>query len=479
MSEPRELPLVIQGGMGAGISNWRLARAVSRAGQLGVVSGVGLDTLMVRRIEDGDPGGFMRQAAAQFPLHHALESLERYLRPRHRASDAPYTTLPMYKATSSLTRQQLTMLAAFVEVWLAKAGHNGVVGINLLTKIQPPTLATLYGAMLAGVDYVLMGAGIPREIPGALDRLARHEAAELKLDVTGLPPGAAPPMLRLDPAEHWERVPPPLRRPQFLPIVASTLLATVLVRKATGHVDGLVIEGPTAGGHNAPPRGELQVDDRGEPIYGERDVVDLGKVRELGVPFWLAGGVGSPRGLREARAAGAAGIQVGTLFAYCEESGMDEGLKHSVLDHAARGAVRVRTDMQASPTGYPFKVVEWEDNPAKDVRRKRVCDLGYLREAYVTPSGAVAFRCSGEPEDSYVKKGGRLEDTVGRQCLCNSLLATAGHPQHRETGDEPAIVTSGDELVHIGEFLGERKRYHAEEVLDYLLEGAVEAGQPG
>jgi NAD(P)H-dependent flavin oxidoreductase YrpB (nitropropane dioxygenase family) len=477
-AEQATLPLIIQGGMGAGISNWRLARAVARHGQLGVVSGVGLDTILVRRIEDGDPGGFMRQAMAQFPLHHALEALERYLRPRHRESEAPYTTLPMFKVATSVTRQQLTMLSGFVEVWLAKAGHDGPVGINLLTKIQPPTLATLYGAMLAGVDYVLMGAGIPREIPGALDLLARHEAAELRLEVTGLPAGAPPPMLRFDPREHWERLPPPLRRPKFLPIVASTLLATVLVRKATGQVDGLVIEGPTAGGHNAPPRGELQVDERGEPIYGERDVVDLAKVRELGVPFWLAGGVGSPSGLRESRAVGAAGIQVGTLFAYCEESGLADDLKHSVLEHAARGAVRVRTDMKASPTGYPFKVVEWDGNPAADVRRKRVCDLGYLREAYVTPAGTVAFRCRGEPEDSYVKKGGLLDDTEGRQCLCNSLLATAGYPQHRVEGDELPIVTSGDELVHIGEFLAGRTRYHAEDVLDYLLGEEGEVAQP-
>ena len=156
------------------------------------------------------------------------------------------------------------------------------------------------------------------------------------------------------------------------------------------------------------------MDERGEPIYGERDVVDLGKVRELGVPFWLAGGTGSPRGLREARAAGAAGIQVGTLFAYCEESGMAEDIKHSVLEHAARGAVRVRTDMRASPTGYPFKVVEWADDPAADVIRERVCDLGYLREAYITPAGTVAFRCSGEPVETYLKKGGRIEDTAGR-----------------------------------------------------------------
>ena len=464
------LPLVIQGGMGAGISCWRLARAVARRGQLGVVSGVGLDSLLVRRIEDGDPGGHMRQAAAQFPIRQALTTLERFLRPRQKGADAPYTLVPMYGVKAGVARQQLAMLAAFVEVWLARAGHDGPVGINLLTKIQPPTLATLYGAMLAGVDYVLMGAGIPREIPGALDRLAVHQPAELRLDVVGAARDDAPVLLRFDPADHWDVIPWPVKRPKFLPIVASTSLATVLVRKATGCVDGLVIEGPTAGGHNAPPRGELRVDEGGEPLYGPRDAVDLEKIRELGVPFWLAGGTGSPEGLRAAREAGAAGIQVGTLFAYCDESGLAEPLKRSVLAHAARGEVRVRTDMRASPTGYPFKVVEWADDPAAGVTRTRICDLGYLREAARTGDGRVVFRCPGEPEDDYVRKGGRLEETIGRRCLCNALLATAGQPQRRAgQSAEPAIVTSGDELMHIDRFLAGRSRYGAADVLDYLL----------
>ena len=37
-------PTIIQGGMGAAISNWRLARAVAKEGQLGVVSGTALAT---------------------------------------------------------------------------------------------------------------------------------------------------------------------------------------------------------------------------------------------------------------------------------------------------------------------------------------------------------------------------------------------------------------------------------------------------
>jgi NAD(P)H-dependent flavin oxidoreductase YrpB (nitropropane dioxygenase family) len=47
-------PVIIQGGLGAGISNWRLAHAVSQLGQLGVVSGTALDQIFARRLQDGD-----------------------------------------------------------------------------------------------------------------------------------------------------------------------------------------------------------------------------------------------------------------------------------------------------------------------------------------------------------------------------------------------------------------------------------------
>ena len=180
------LPCVIQGGMGIGVSNWSLARAVSRAGQLGVVSGTAVDTVLVRRLQDGDPGGHMRRAMEHFPIARATERvLDRYFLSRGRKAGAPYPMLPMYRQSVSVDRQQVTMLANFVEVWLAKEGHDGVVGINLLTKVQMPNLASLYGAMLASVDYVLMGAGIPREIPGALDALARHAPASIRMDVEG------------------------------------------------------------------------------------------------------------------------------------------------------------------------------------------------------------------------------------------------------------------------------------------------------
>jgi len=475
------LPRIIQGGMGVGVSGWRLANAVARCGELGVVSGTALDTVFVRRLQDGDPAGDLRRAMRHFPLPEvATETLNRYFQPQGR-NGGRYRDLPMYRQPVSPERERVTMLACFVEVFLAKEGHAGPVGINLLTKIQMPTLASLYGAMLADVDVVLMGAGIPKEIPGALDALAEGRPASLRLEVEG-PAADVAELMRLDPAEHFPGGAPPLRRPQFLPIIASSSLAIMLARKASGRVDGFVIEGPTAGGHNAPPRGEKTLTERGEPRYGPRDVVDLEKVKELGLPFWLAGGAGRPGQLGEALAAGAAGIQVGTLFAFSDESGFSAELKASVLSHVARGEVAVFTDPQASPTGFPFKVVQWADDPAAGVERERVCDLGYLRVVYRTPEGRLGYRCASEPVGAYLKKGGVLEDTEGRRCLCNALMADIGLGQLRDEGVlEPPLITSGDELIHLGGFLGGRNQYTAAEAIAYLREEAPvpAGGRPG
>jgi nitronate monooxygenase len=462
------LPVIIQGGMGIGVSSWRLAHAVAREGQLGVVSGTGLDSVFARRLQDGDPDGALRRAMARFPVPGvAARALRDFHIEGGRSPEAPYRLLPLLRHPLDLDRQRFAMLASFVEVTLAKEGHDGVVGMNLLTKVQLQNLPLLYGAMLAGVDFILMGAGIPREIPGVLDALASHRPAELHFEVEG---GGDAEFLRFDPADHVAGPPDGMRRPSFLPIIASHSLATILARKASGRVDGFVIEGPTAGGHNAPPRGEAARNERGEPVYGERDTVDLEKMRELGLPFWLAGGAGHPGRLREGLEAGAAGIQAGTLFAYADESGMDPAIKRSVLAAVARGEVDVYTDAEASPTGYPFKVVRWPDDPARGATRERVCDVGYLRVAYRTPEGRIGYRCASEPEHLYVRKGGKAEATVGRLCLCNSLLATVGLAQHREDGSvEPPLVTSGDDLRVLGAFLGGRTSYAASDVLAWLL----------
>jgi nitronate monooxygenase len=476
MAENRE-PIIIQGGMGVAVSDWRLARAVSLAGQLGVVSGTALDVVLARRLQLGDPGGHMLRALAEFPDSRVAERIvSRYFIAGGKCPDQPFrfTYLPaLHPAAEQLN---LIVAANFVEVFLAGEGHGGLVGLNLLEKIQAPTLASLYGAMLAGVDYVLMGAGIPRAIPGAIDQLSRGESAELPIHVAGAPPDETT-VSRFDPNAFGLGSPPALKRPKFLAIVSSAPLAAMLARKSTGRVDGFVVEGPTAGGHNAPPRGQHAINKRGEPIYGQRDEVDLHAIRALKLPFWLAGSYGTPERVAAALQRGATGVQVGTAFAFCAESGLPDQLKQRVLAMSRAGTVDVFTDLVASPTGFPFKVLQLDDSLANTTlynARERICDLGYLRQAYHRPDGTVGWRCPGEPVPTYLHKGGDLADTVGRKCLCNALMANVGLGQVRPGGRREApLVTCGDEVKDIASFAPSAKAqtYTARDVINRLLSG--------
>jgi nitronate monooxygenase len=460
--------------MGAGVSNWRLANAVSATGQLGVVSGTALDQILARRLQDGDPGGHMRRGLNRFPFPAMAERIwKTWYIAGGRVGREPYRKPVMHERVDSRELQELCIAANFVEVFLAREGHRNPVGINYLEKVQIPHLPSLYGAMLAGVGYVLMGAGIPLKIPGALDSLARHERAAYNLPVTGALPGDDT-FMQFDPRDFMEAELPPLVRPKFLAIIASNVLAATMLKKANGRVDGFVIEGHIAGGHNAPPRGKGQLSDAGEPVYGERDRVDLEAMRELDVPFWLAGGYGSPEKLVEALEAGAAGIQVGTAFAYCAESGLRDDFKAAILEQIGKGEARIFTDPLASPTGFPFKVVQLEGSLSEDgeyAARPRICDLGYLREAFRTPDGGIDYRCAAEPVPLYVAKGGREENTTGRKCLCNSLLADIGLPQLRNGKRvEGGLVTSGDDLPQVARFMPEHgTQYRASDVVARLM----------
>ena len=469
------LPIIIQGGMGVGVSNWTLARAVSQQGQLGVVSGTLLAVVLSRRLQQGDLNGHMRRALACFPVPGVADRiLSAYYVPGGLPSHVPFKLTPMPTARGGLPLTELTVAANFVEVFLAKENHGGVVGINLLEKIQIPTLPSLYGAMLAGVDYVLMGAGIPRAIPGALDQLARGETTRLKLDVSADPSQpSVETFSTVDPVAFCGGTAPVLHRPQFLAIVSSATLATTLARKSTGRVDGFVVETEAAGGHNAPPRGPMQLTPSGEPVYGERDRPDLDKIRALGLPFWIAGAQAEPAKLAEARALGAAGVQIGTAFAFCEESGIDPALKRDVCALARAGRTHIHTDPHASPTGFPFKVLNHPktlSNATLYTQRPRICDLGYLREAYTKPDGTLGYRCAGEPVDDYVRKGGADADTVGRKCLCNGLLATIGLGQHAAHHAEPALITAGHDVAGLGRFFTDnRDDYSAADVIRSIL----------
>jgi nitronate monooxygenase len=458
--------------MGAAVSDWRLANTVARNGQLGVVSGTALDSVLARRLQLGDPCGALRRALSKFPWPDmAQRILDAFFVPGGKSADESFKLVPLPKIKLRASLVELMVVGNFVEVFLAKEGHSGPVGINYLEKIQLPNVPSILGAMLAGVEVVLVGAGIPLAIPGVLDSLSRWEAVELNLAVEQNPDRHRY-VQRFDPREYFTGELPELARPNFLAIIASDTLAKTMVKRASGYVNGFVVEGHSAGGHNAPPRRVRGADPDASPQYGERDIPDLEVIAGIGRPFWLAGSIASPERLAKARAAGAHGIQVGTAFAFSRESGILPEIKHRVLRGHMAGTLNVRTDFNSSPTGFPFKVVELHDSVSDEetyAARERICDLGYLRQLYAKGERNVGYRCPGEPEKNFLAKGGTMEATIGKRCLCNGLLATVGLGQTRNGVSEPPIVTSGDDcsfLPHVTR--GDDVDYGAAEVIEYL-----------
>jgi NAD(P)H-dependent flavin oxidoreductase YrpB (nitropropane dioxygenase family) len=419
------LPVVIQGGMGIAVSSWQLARAVSQTGQLGVVSGTAIDSVFARRLQNGDVSGDLGRALASFPFPEiAHRVLDRYFRPEGRKKGHQYIAAPKLTLKPSPEALELLVLSNFAEVWLAKEGHNGLVGINYLEKIQMATPSSAYGAMLAGVDYVLMGAGIPAEIPQLLNDLAQHQPASLNVQVDG---ATISYKTTFYPKTFTHLELPALRRPKFLAIISAHVLATYLARDEVTRPDGFIIEGAVAGGHNAPPRGHMVLDENGEPIFGPRDEPDIEKVAKIGLPFWLAGGYASPEDVCRAQSMGAAGVQVGTLFSLAKETGLTPKLREELMSHLNAGDLVVRTDPYASPTGFPFKVVILPNTLSQSdlyAERPRLCDMGYLRVPYERSPGTVGYRCSAEPTHVFLRKGGSEADALGRKCLCNGLMGT-------------------------------------------------------
>mgnify|MGYP001618546061 FL=1 len=439
-------------------------------GGLGVVSGTALEIVYPRILQDGDPGGNVRRAFTELTRRQPAlagpvwELFDKYYIEGGRVPGTPYKPVPPCRLTRienfrpgpdsfwELPRemQVLVLAASFAEVWLAREGHDKPVGINFLRKVERPLPWALYGAMLAGAAYVLVGAGSPDEMPSMIDRLSRHEPAALSLKVYGARSDSGGFYATVRPEILLGGPAPALAAPKFLAIVSSFGLADALAGHPATRPYGFVVEGSEAGGHSAAPA-KMRFDGGGQPllVYTDQDKADLGAIAGLGLPFWLAGSYASPARLREAREIGASGIQFGTLAALSGQSGTAPALRAKVAKLLTAGKLKVANTM-VSPTGFPFKVAQVPGTVSEEtvyLARERRCDIGLLQVNYLTPGGELGYRCPAEPVDAFVAKGGRVQNTVGRVCLCNALLAAAGLPQLRPGGyEEPPIVTLGEDL---------------------------------
>ena len=477
----------------------------------GTISGIGLDVGYARLLELGDPGAHIRTALRAFDTRFDAtlgeNFISKYFIPGGKAPGAKFRHLPMQSVQAADGSAALppspqpgaiqlsvgtdvierVILTAFAEVWLAKAGHAGRIFVNFLKKIELPLIFAMYGAMLAGVDGIVVGAGSPEGLPFITTQLAQHQPVNIDI-----------PMLYRESGESFQisfdpktilggaltRL--PIARPAFLAIASLAPLVQALAQSPTGAPDGFIIEHHTAGGHNAGPQGPLLKDDFGQPVYGQADEPDLAAIRSAGLPFWLAGGYGSRDGLQKALSLGAAGVQAGTIFALASESGMKPEYREAILA-ALRNGVKdedlVRTTL-FSPTGYPFKVVQLPGTLAEDAvyrDRKRVCDIGLLvQRGLMKPDESVSRRiferCPAAPLETFTRDRGLPQNTEEKRCLCNGLLATVGLGQALTRGgmpaQEPAIVTLGNHLDGVRRLSsnGQREYWAADAVGDILGE---------
>lgn len=463
-----KLPQIIQGGMGVYVSTPFLARAVTVCGGLGTVSGVAIPHVLAHILQQGDPDGHYRRALAAFPFQDMAERvLTKYFVEGGISSGEKYRNAPVFSLRPPRDLIELTVCANFAIVWLAKEGHSHPISINYLEKVQMPHLYSFVGAMIADVDVVTMGAGIPLQVPGILDAFAEGKSAQYRMTIGGSPGDAV--YMTFDPKDFFGVTSLSLKRPLFLPIISSHNLAEILLsKKASGRMDGFVVELPTAGGHNADPRGNPKLfNEQGEPIYGEKDRVNFEKLQKLGLPFWIGGSLASPEGLRQAQAVGAEGVQSGSIFALTEESPLKSEQKKIIRRMGFRGNLRIITS-QWSPTGFPFKVIALSGTVSDEAiyqERRRVCNMSYLVTLFRRPDGVIVSRCPAEPEAKYVRKGGAIEDTLGKRCLCNGLLAgvNLGNP------GEPPIFTLGDDTHFLRKLMAdENSSYTVANALKYL-----------
>ena len=143
----------------------------------------------------------------------------------------------------------------------------------------------------------------------------------------------------------------------------------------------------------------------------------------------------------------------------------------SAISH---GDSSIFTDAEASPTGFPFKVMKLKDTIG-DLSvlemRKKICNLGYLRDMYKKADGSIGYRCSAENQESFIQKGGDPAEAASNKCcLCNSLLATIGLPGTTVDGEqEKPLVTLGSHMESLKQLVQEKMDFSARDVISYIM----------
>lgn len=342
---------IIQGGMGVGVSLSPLAGAVAKEGGLGIVSSAVLDRLVSKR--NGKKVG--------------------------------------------------TYDAVYEEISLSKA-NGGIAGINIMVALARDYEASVRGAIDAGADVIISGAGLPMGLPS---------------------------------------IQPP-KDTALIPIVSSARALELICKKweRLGYrPDAAVLEGPLAGGHLGFKIDEIDIEsNRLENLFPPvKDVA----MKYGGFPVIVAGGIYSHEDIVRYLGMGADGVQMGTRFLVTEESSATAEYKNAVIG-AREEDILVAYD-PGSPCGLPFRIIKQSPMyvSAVNASRKPLCDKGYV---LLKDSEGKFSRCPAK------------EGNENHFCICNGLLSSAGYNPE----DEQPLYTVGTNAYRVN------KIYPVKDLMDEL-----------
>ncbi len=333
---------IVQGGMGVGVSLYPLASAVALQGGLGIVSSACLDRVVSKRIG----------------------------------------------------KRLGTYEAAYEEVSRAKEA-GGFAGINIMAALVHDYNDSVRGALDAGADAIISGAGLPLTLPAIQ----------------------------------------PVKDTALIPIVSSTRALDIICKKwgRLGYrPDAIVLEGPLAGGH---------LGFKMDQIYLESNTLEnlLPPIKDMAIkygdfPVIVAGGLYTHEDIIKFMSLGADGVQMGTRFLATEESSASEAYKQAVIN-AREEDIVVAFD-PGSPCGLPFRVIRQSPMYVSAIKRLRTpkCDKGYV--LLKDRDGKFTICPAKESNEHHF-------------CICNGLLSSADYNSDKE---EP-LYTVGTQAARVDRIL--------------------------
>ena len=318
---------IIQGGMGVGVSLHPLAKAVAHEGGVGIISSACIDRLVSKRTN----------------------------------------------------KKVSTYEAVYEEVSLAKV-KGGFIGINIMAALVRDYNDSVKGALDAGANMIISGAGLPLNLPG---------------------------------------IQPP-KDTALVPIVSSARALDIICKKweKLGYrPDAVVLEGPLAGGHLGFRIDQVDLEtNRLENL--------LPSVKEHAMkcgdfPVIVAGGIYSHEDIVSFMNKGADGVQMGTRFLVTEESSATDAYKQAVIKATEEDIIVAHRP--GSPCGLPFRIIKQSPMYVSSLKRLRPpkCDKGYV----LLKDGEGKFTvCPAK------------ESNENHFCICNGLLSSGGYNTDKEEG---------------------------------------------